>query len=95
MFNRADRLCKQGSIGIPIAGVEMRILDELGAPAPAGTVGEIVDRKKDMIIRGGFNVYPRELEEVLHHEACHPGARDEVSFETEHAAFARCGARRS
>ncbi|MEU5281746.1 long-chain-fatty-acid--CoA ligase [Streptomyces asoensis] len=26
----------------------------------------IVDRKKDMIIRGGYNVYPRELEEVLH-----------------------------
>jgi len=26
----------------------------------------IVDRKKDMIIRGGFNVYPRELEEVLY-----------------------------
>lgn len=25
----------------------------------------IVDRAKDMIIRGGFNVYPRELEEVL------------------------------
>ena len=25
----------------------------------------MVDRKKDMIIRGGFNVYPRELEEVL------------------------------
>ena len=25
----------------------------------------IVDRTKDMIIRGGFNVYPRELEEVL------------------------------
>jgi long-chain acyl-CoA synthetase len=25
----------------------------------------IVDRKKDMIIRGGFNVYPRELEEVM------------------------------
>jgi long-chain acyl-CoA synthetase len=30
----------------------------------------IVDRKKDMIIRGGFNVYPRELEEVL---MTHPG----------------------
>ena len=30
----------------------------------------IVDRLKDMIIRGGFNVYPRELEEVLMtHEA--------------------------
>jgi long-chain acyl-CoA synthetase len=26
----------------------------------------IVDRKKDMIIRGGYNVYPRELEEVLY-----------------------------
>jgi len=25
----------------------------------------IVDRKKDMIIRGGFNVYPREIEEVI------------------------------
>ena len=30
----------------------------------------IVDRKKDLIIRGGFNVYPREVEEVL---ASHPG----------------------
>jgi long-chain acyl-CoA synthetase len=30
----------------------------------------IVDRKKDMIIRGGFNVYPREIEEVLYE---HPG----------------------
>ncbi|AGL20915.1 long-chain fatty acid--CoA ligase [Actinoplanes sp. N902-109] len=30
----------------------------------------IVDRKKDLIIRGGFNVYPREIEEVL---ARHPG----------------------
>lgn len=30
----------------------------------------IVDRKKDMILRGGYNVYPRELEEVLMtHEA--------------------------
>jgi long-chain acyl-CoA synthetase len=26
----------------------------------------IVDRKKDLIIRGGYNVYPRELEEVLY-----------------------------
>ncbi len=29
----------------------------------------MVDRKKDLIIRGGFNVYPRDVEEVL---ATHP-----------------------
>ncbi len=32
----------------------------------------IVDRKKDLIIRGGFNVYPREVEEAI---ARHPGGR--------------------
>ena len=33
----------------------------------------IVDRKKDMIIRGGFNVYPREIEEVFYE---HPAVRE-------------------
>jgi long-chain acyl-CoA synthetase len=33
----------------------------------------IVDRKKDMVIRGGYNVYPRELEEVLYE---HPAVRE-------------------
>lgn len=33
----------------------------------------IVDRKKDLIIRGGFNVYPREVEEVLY---THPAIRE-------------------
>lgn len=33
----------------------------------------IVDRKKDMIIRGGLNVYPREVEEVLY---AHPGVAE-------------------
>jgi long-chain acyl-CoA synthetase len=33
----------------------------------------IVDRKKDMIIRGGFNVYPREIEEVLY---AHPAVAE-------------------
>lgn len=102
-----------GSIGKPIPGVSMKLIDsETGADLPEGDpelVGEIaikgpnvmkgyynrpdataeaidadgwfrsgdlarkdedgwyyiVDRSKDMIIRGGFNVYPRELEEVL------------------------------
>ncbi|HEU0316452.1 MAG TPA: long-chain fatty acid--CoA ligase, partial [Solirubrobacteraceae bacterium] len=33
----------------------------------------VVDRKKDMIIRGGYNVYPREIEEVLYE---HPAVRE-------------------
>jgi len=33
----------------------------------------IVDRKKDMIIVSGFNVYPNEIEEVV---AMHPGVRE-------------------
>jgi long-chain acyl-CoA synthetase len=33
----------------------------------------IVDRKKDMIIRGGYNVYPREIEEALYE---HPAVRE-------------------
>jgi long-chain acyl-CoA synthetase len=94
---------KAGSIGTPIAGVEVRLLDDHGKDVPGGEVGEIavrgpnvmkgywgkpeetlkaipdgwfrtgdlarqdvdsylfsVDRKKDMIIRGGENAYPRE-----------------------------------
>jgi long-chain acyl-CoA synthetase len=107
-FNRQDKPRKVGSIGLPIWGVEVRVVDEdmndvrVGEPGEivirghnimkgyykrpeanaecmrggwfhTGDVGKIdedgyfyvVDRTKDMIIRGGFNVYPRELEEVL------------------------------
>jgi len=108
-FNHPNRERKPGSIGTPIEGVEMRVVDSEGGDAPAGEVGEIairghnvmkgywqredatreaipdgwfrtgdlarqdddgyffiVDRKKDLIIRGGYNVYPREVEEVLY-----------------------------
>jgi long-chain acyl-CoA synthetase len=108
-FNRVDQPRRPGSIGLPVWGVEVRIVAGDGAQAKPGEPGEItirghnvmkgyfrrpeataaaidaegwfrtgdigvqdaggylsvVDRKKDMIIRGGFNVYPRELEEVL------------------------------
>jgi long-chain acyl-CoA synthetase len=108
-FNHPDREQKPGSIGTPIRGVEMKVVDEQGGDLAVGEVGEIVirghnvmkgywnheeataeairdgwfhtgdlakvdedgyffivDRKKDMIIRGGYNVYPREIEEVLY-----------------------------
>jgi long-chain acyl-CoA synthetase len=103
-----------GSIGTPIPGVEMKLIDpEWNEVEGADRIGEIaikghnvmkgyynrpeataevirdgwfrsgdlarrdedgwyyiVDRSKDMIIRGGYNVYPREIEEVLMtHEA--------------------------
>jgi long-chain acyl-CoA synthetase len=37
---------------------------DLGAKDERGFI-RIVDRKKDLILRGGYNVYPREVEEVL------------------------------
>jgi long-chain acyl-CoA synthetase len=47
----------------------------------------IVDRKKDMIIAGGFNIYPREIDEVLFQhpqiqEAVCVGLADEYRGET-------------
>ena len=42
----------------------------------------IVDRKKEMIIRGGFNVYPREIEEVLHE---HPAVAEAAVVGIPHA----------
>jgi long-chain acyl-CoA synthetase len=108
-FNTPDRERKPGSIGTPVGGTEIRLVDSDENDVPAGEPGElvmrgpfvmkaywnredatsevlrsgwfhtgdiatvdedgyyfIVDRKKDLIIRGGYNVYPRELEEVLY-----------------------------
>ena len=114
--NHPDMERKPGSIGVPIEGVEMKLVDEDDNEVPQGEVGEIVirghnimkgywqrpeataeamrggwfhsgdmartdedgyfyivDRKKDLIIRGGYNVYPREVEEVLYE---HPKIRE-------------------
>ena len=132
-FNHRDRPPKPGSIGTPIWGVEMRVVDAEGRDVPAGELGEIVirghnvmkgyykrpdataeairggwfytgdvaykdedgyyfikDRVKDMIIRGGFNVYPREIEEVLYGhpaiaEAAVIGVPDQALGEEIHA----------
>ena len=42
----------------------------------------IVDRKKELIIRGGYNVYPREIEEVLYE---HPAVREAAVIGIPHA----------
>jgi long-chain acyl-CoA synthetase len=103
---------RSGSVGLPLPGVEIKVVDESAAPVAAGVDGEVcvrsagvmagywsaghrddeatdaavrdgwfhtgdvghldadgylyvVDRIKDLIIRGGFNVYPRDVEDVL------------------------------
>jgi long-chain acyl-CoA synthetase len=131
-FNHPHAERKPGSIGTPIRGVEMRLVDDDGKDVAAAEVGEIairgenvmkgywqrpedtakaipdgwfrtgdlarldeegyffiVDRKKEMIIRGGYNVYPREIEEALYEHpavaeaACigisHPDLGEEVA----------------
>jgi acyl-CoA synthetase (AMP-forming)/AMP-acid ligase II len=107
---------KPGTVGLPMPGQEVRIVDQDDRALPAGQVGEVtvrgpnvmrgylgqpdataetlrggwlhtgdlgrfdedgylvlVDRLKDMIIRGGENIYPKEIEDVLY---AHPSVFD-------------------
>src|SRR5246127_391250 len=127
-FNHPNRERKPGSIGTPIEGVQMRVVDLDGVEVPQGEVGEtqirghnvmkgywnlpdatkatitadgwlntgdvgrvdedgyfyIVDRTKDMIIRGGYNVYPREIEEVFYE---HPAVAEAAVIGIPHDAL--------
>jgi long-chain acyl-CoA synthetase len=108
-FNHPHAERRAGSVGTPVAGVEMRLVDDDGNDVSGDDPGEIVirgeglmkgywgrpeataesipdgwfrtgdvgrrdddgyffivDRKKELIIRGGYNVYPREIEEALY-----------------------------
>ncbi|MGW9213646.1 long-chain-fatty-acid--CoA ligase [Embleya sp. NPDC055664] len=56
---------------------------DLGAVDDDGFLS-IVDRKKDLVIRGGYNVYPREVEEVL---ARHPAIAQVAVYGTAHEAL--------
>jgi long-chain acyl-CoA synthetase len=107
-FNPLDDRAKPGSIGIPVPGCDVVLVDDDGKPVPIGTPGEvmvrgpqvmsgywhrpeetaktlqkgwlftgdvavmdadgflrIVDRKKDLVLVSGFNVYPNEVEDAL------------------------------
>ncbi|MGC0398839.1 long-chain acyl-CoA synthetase [Streptomyces sp. SAI-126] len=63
-----------GYLGRPEATAEVLVdgwfrSGDLGVKDEDGYLS-VVDRKKDMVVRGGYNVYPREVEEVLvHHPA--------------------------
>lgn len=107
-FNPLSGIAKPDSIGIPVPGTLVRLVDDAGACVPAGMPGElimqgpqamlgywgrpedtasvikdgwlytgdvavmdpqgyfkIVDRKKDLVLVSGFNVYPNEIEDAL------------------------------
>ena len=104
-----------GSVGRPVGGSEMRVVDPTGQPVPTGTAGlvqmrrsggatysylgattslqdgwdtlgdrgsmdadgylYIVDRNDDLIVTGGVNVYPTEVEQALER---HPGIRSAI-----------------
>ncbi|MGH9893633.1 MAG: AMP-binding enzyme, partial [bacterium] len=106
--HRPGRPIKPGSVGEPLPGVSVRIVDKEGKDLAVGGIGELlvsgpnvmkgyyglpedsaealrdgwlhtgdmarqdadgylylVERKKDLILRGGFNIYPREVEQVI------------------------------
>lgn len=107
-FNHLEYERKPGSIGQPLPGVAMKVVDDKGEEVPRGKEGEllirghnvmkgyyqkpeetaktvvngwlhtgdivrmddegyvyVVDRLKEVIIRGGFNIYPRDIEETF------------------------------
>jgi long-chain acyl-CoA synthetase len=107
-LNPPDGICKAGSIGKPLSGYDMKIVDDQGKGLPPGEAGEIAvrgkgvtagyynlpeetkeafcygwfltgdmgyedddgyffvtDRKKEIIIKGGLNISPREVEDVI------------------------------
>ena len=115
-------IAKPGSIGRPVPGVELRLLDEDGAEVLEGDPGEIVvrgrnlfsgywpdgsggpdaegwfatgdvayadadgdlflvDRRKELILVSGFNVYPREVEDVL---TAHPDITEAAALAIPH-----------
>jgi long-chain acyl-CoA synthetase len=125
-INPIDGLRKPGTVGLPLPGVEVALLDRDGRATPDGR-GEVivrgpnvmrgylgkpdetartleggwlhtgdvgyfdadgylvlVDRVKDMIIRGGENIYPKEIENVLYG---HPQVLEAAVVGRQHAVL--------
>ncbi len=126
-INPIDGVRKPGTVGLPLPGQQVAVVDETGAIRPRGATGEVVvrgpnvmrgylnkpeatektivdgwlhtgdvgyfdedgylvlvDRIKDMIIRGGENVYPKEIENVLYR---HPGVLEAAVVGSPHAVL--------
>jgi len=138
-FNPMDGRDRIGSIGFPMPGTDVKIVNDAEEEVPFGEAGElcikgpqvmagywnrpdetaktikngwlhtgdigvafpdgffkIVDRKKDMILVSGFNVYPNEIEEVISahpkvKEVCAIGVPDEHSGEAVKVFIVRNG----
>jgi long-chain acyl-CoA synthetase len=97
--NHAGRARKPGSVGQAAAGYDLRLADDgevlvgtRGHWLSTGDLGRLdddgylflLDRKKDVILRGGYTVYPREVEEAL---VEHPLVREAVVVGVPHAVL--------
>jgi malonyl-CoA/methylmalonyl-CoA synthetase len=126
--NPYDGERRGGTVGMPLPGIEVRVVDDVDAPLPAGSTGHIqvrgpnvmsgywklpeknseeftadgffrtgdvgmydsrgylsiVGRAKDMVISGGYNVYPKEIEMLLDEL---PQVRESAVFGVPHADF--------
>jgi malonyl-CoA/methylmalonyl-CoA synthetase len=121
-----------GTVGVPLPGVYLRVVNDQGQPVPAGEIGDIhvkgpnvfagywrlpektteefttdgffktgdvgkqeadgfvtiVGRSKDLIISGGYNVYPAELESLIND---FPGVAESAVVGVPHADFGEVG----